>query len=240
MTGTFNIWEGVYSSFTEAAPYSLGRGFEGDVYNQRAFDAAMECVTALKKGMPIPAFHKQRSNILPPVTTMMLQQRESLKVLDFGGGLGIGYMTLEESIPLCEQKIKYSIVEFPEICEQGRNSGEFDLIHSASALQYIEDWKGLIKKFISYNPKYILLSDVFAGHIPTFVTLQNYYSSKMIHWFFNLDEFLSFFSSVGYSLKMKSYVNSRRLQTDDVLPMENFPEDHRLQQTYHLLFCRES
>ena len=248
----FNIWEVVYSSFEEAEKDSAGNGFSGDVYNTRALSAATECLDSIKAGKTIPPFHKQRSNILPPVVAMMLDSKKNLNILDFGGGLGIGYMTLAESIPDYSKKIKYSVVELPDICDQGRKlhkgwgdvtflrelpaSGAYDLIHSASALQYVEDWKALLKKLASYNPEYILLSDVFAGGFSTYVTLQNYYGSKIKHWFFNVDEFISFFSSIGYTLTMKSYVNSRRLESDDILPMENFPEQFRLQQTLHLLF----
>lgn len=252
-TEKFNIWEGVYSSFDETSTVATGAGFEGDVYNQRAYTAAKECLDALNNGKPIPPFHKQRSNVLPPVAALMLGKSTPLHILDFGGGLGIGYMTLTESIPKCAETIKYSIVEFSEICAQGRGlhadnieflealpeNKKFELVHSASALQYIEDWKGLLRKFTTYEPEYILLSDVFAGSIPTFVTLQNYYSSKIKHWFFNLDEFVSYCSEIGYELIMKNYVNSRRLQADDFLPMENFPESYRLQQTLHLLFRRK-
>jgi putative methyltransferase (TIGR04325 family) len=251
MTKTFNIWEGVYSSFEDAEKDSKGNGFGGNIYNTRALDAANACLDSLKAGLPIPSFHKQRSNILPPVVAMMLDKKESLNILDFGGGLGIGYMTLAESIPEYATKINYSVVELAEICEQGillhkdwgkinfldqlPDSNKYDLIHSASALQYVDDWKGLLKKITSYEPEYILLSDVFAGTISTFVTLQNYYDSKIKHWFFNLDELISFFSSIGYALTMKSYVNSRRLDSEDVLPMENFPAQFRIQHTLHLL-----
>lgn len=251
----FNIWEGIYNSFEDAEKVSEGNGFGGDIYNTRALSAATECLDSIKSGKPIPSFHKQRSNILPPVVAIMLDKKDDLNILDFGGGLGIGYMTLAESIQDYSEKIKYSVVELPDICDQGRKlhkgwggitflnelpaSGKYDLVHSASAIQYIEDWKGLLKKLTSYNPDYILLSDVFAGRFSTFVTLQNYYGSKIKHWFFNVDEFVSFFSSIGYSLTMKSYVNSRRLESDDILPMENFPELFRLQQTLHLLFKQE-
>lgn len=251
MAETFNIWEGIYSSFQDAEKDSAGNGFGGDIYNTRALVAAHECLESIKAGLPIPSFHKQRSNILPPVVSMMLDNKNSLNILDFGGGLGIGYMTLAESIPDYSNRINYSVVELPEICEQGvklhkdcgkinflnqlPDSDKYDLIHSASALQYVEDWKGLLKKISCYEPEYILLSDVFAGTISTFVTLQSYYGSKIKHWFFNLEELISFFSSMGYSLTMKSYVNSRRLESEDILPMGNFPEQFRIQHTLHLL-----
>lgn len=111
----------------------------------------------------------------------------------------------------------------------------FDLIHAASSFQYLECWKDLIENFASLNPKYILLSDVFAGAINSFVTLQNYYGSKIPHWFFNLQDLLDTFERHGYRLIMKSYATSRRLSVEDDLPMDNFPEALRLPQSLHLL-----
>lgn len=113
-------------------------------------------------------------------------------------------------------------------------------MHSASALQYIENWQQTLKSLSSYEAEYILLSDVFAGSIPTFVTLQNYYVSRIRHWFLSLDELLETVSSIGYRLIMKSFVNSRRLDAEDTLPMDNFPRSHRLDQTMHLLFRRNT
>lgn len=252
MTDQFYIWQGIYPSFDEAAASSSGDGFEGEVYNKRTREAADECLGSLKSGLPIPAFHKQRSNVLPPVAAMMLKSRERLSILDFGGGLGIGYLTLAESIPRCSEFIEYTIVELPSVCAQGREiysdeitflpclpeGREFDLVHSASALQYVEDWQDLLEKLCSYSPEYVLLSDVFAGSNPAFVSLQNYYNSRIRHWFLNLGELESVISSLGYRLVLRSFVNSKRLDTHDVLPMDNFPASHRIDRTLHLLFER--
>jgi putative methyltransferase (TIGR04325 family) len=161
---------------------------------------------------------------------------------------------LAESIPRRARLIEYTIVEVPELCEAGRelfskgvtyldslpSQGKFDLIYSASAMQYIEDWRQALKSLSDYGAQYILLSDVFAGSIPTFVTIQNYYGSRIRHWFLNLTELLDLVSTLGYQLVMKSYVNSRRLGVEDTLPMDNFPESHRLEQTLHLLLRRNS
>lgn len=252
MSNNFNIWEGIYSSFEQADEYVTGKGFGGVIYNERAFSAAKESFNALNIGKPIDGFHKQRSNMLPPVVAMMFSKQvyAPLRILDFGGGLGIGYMTLMESVPIHKANIDYTIVELPEICEISKKiymadevsysltlpeEGNFDLVHSASALQYIEPWKEMLTKFTDLNPQYILLSDVFAGNIPTFVTIQNYYDSKMKHWFFNLEEYLSVLRELGYHLIMKSYVSSKRNGAEDILPMDNFPEKYRVEQTLHLL-----
>jgi len=255
LTETFHIWDGIYDSFQEAGSDAVGPGFNGDIYRARALNAAHECLAALNTSRPIPPFHKQRSTLLPPVAAMMLESAHPLQILDLGGGLGIGYMTLVESIPQYTERGHYTIVEVPEICDVGRglflgrgvtyldslpSQGKFDLVHSASTLQYIEDWQQTLKSLSDYNPRYILLSDVFAGSIPTFVTLQNYHGSRIRHWFLNLDELLKLVSSLGYHLVMKSFVHSRRLGVEDILPMDNFPASHRVEQSLHLLLRRDS
>lgn len=193
-----------------------------------------------------------RGTILPAVVAMMFEQKQDddISILDFGGGLGIGYMTLVESLTEPRKKVDYTIMEVPEVCNAGRElfllneisytadfppRESFDLLHSASALQYVEDWKAMLKGFASYKSQYILLSDVFAGNIPSFVTLQNYYDSKIRHWFLNYDELIETFSALGYRPVMKSYVSSSRNGVEDILPMNNFPWEYRLDQSLHLL-----
>ena len=248
------IWEGIYPSFEDAAPHATGPGFNGDVYRTRSLATARECVAALRSGCPIPHFYKQRSTLLPPVVAVMIAQRERVRILDFGGGLGIGYMTLAESIPDADARLDYTIVELPGVCEEGRRlySGSpryvhtlpseesFDLVHASSALQYVGDWQHLLKSFAAYRAEFMLLSDVFAGAIPTFVSLQNYYGSRIRHWFLNLDELLAVCSEAGYSLSMKTFATARRLGVDDILPMDGFPPSHRLEQSLHLLVRRDT
>lgn len=163
-----------------------GNGFCGDIYQTRSLQAATECLDALKSNKPIPAFHKQRSTHLPPVVAMMLDNKIKINILDFGGGLGIGYMTLAESIPEDLKRVAYTIVEVPEVSSIGLNlhsgavnyvsnlpiEGSFDLIHAASSFQCVDNWQELVKKFVALEPQYILLSDVFAGFFKTYVTLK--------------------------------------------------------------------
>lgn len=253
MNKDFFIWEGVFQDFKNAQDFADGFGFAGETYNSRAYDVAQECILSIKNNIPIPFFHKQRSVVLAPIVAMLLNETPKIDILDFGGGLGIGYMTLKESILNINEKIKYTILELPEICKQGRelhkneinflesfpNSQEFDLVHSSSAIQYIENWKLLVKRFCSTNAKYILMSDVFAGDFETFVTLQNYYSNKIPHWFLNYNEFIEIFNQNGYKLEMRTYVSAKRLNFEDELPMTNFEEKNRLKYTSHVLFSKK-
>ena len=247
----FNIWEGVYSNFQEAYKFRVGLGFSGSTYIKRSMEVAIKCRMALRNNRPIPIFHKQRGIYLPITVGMMLGSSDKIKVLDFGGGLGIGYMSLQESIGSEVANVNYNIIEVPEVCQIASDlhvgndlvysshlptTGVFDLIHAASSIQYIEKWKDVLIKFTQLEPEYILLSDIFAGHIQSYVTLQNYYESKIPHWMLNIEEILQLFKIKGYRLVMKEYANSRRLDAQDILPMINFPEELRLSQTLHLLF----
>jgi putative methyltransferase (TIGR04325 family) len=254
MNNEFFIWEGVYNNFYEAKAFADGFGFSGETYNLRAYDAAKECLDAINSNLPIPFFHKQRSVILPPIVAMMMNSKSKLNIFDFGGGLGIGYMTLKESISDLDEKINYTIMELSFICKQGKelhngninfvedfsNLKEFNLVHSSSAIQYIDDWKGLISKLCSFNASNILMSDVFAGDFKSYVTLQNYYGNKIPHWFFSINEFIGVFEDNGYFLDMKSCVSAKRLDIDDLLPMTNFSEQYRLNYTSHMLFKKKN
>ena len=82
------------------------------------------------------------------------------------------------------------------------------------------------------------MSDVFAGNFKTFVTLQNYYSNKIPHWFLNYEEFIESFKKNGYSLSMRTYVSAKRLNYEDELPMNNFEKKYKLKYTSHLLFSK--
>lgn len=250
----FYIWQGIYPGFKEALSDARGVGFSGEVYRSRSLAVASECLNALKQGTPIPAFHKQRSTFMPLTAAMMMGGEKNIRILDFGGGLGIGYMVLVESMPTEMHRVNYMIVEVPEVCAIAAplfdgvvnytknlpQNEHFDLIHAASSFQYVEQWQDLVHSFAKLSPEYILLSDVFAGTIKTFATLQNYYENLIPHWFLNLDELLAEFEARGYSLVMKNHVTARRLDVEDKLPMDNFPVDHRLPNTLHLLFHRKT
>ncbi|MHB8130627.1 MAG: methyltransferase, TIGR04325 family [Mobilitalea sp.] len=183
----FNIWEGIYRSFEEAEPDAIGLGFNGDIYCNRAFNVAKECFDALKSSKSIPCSYKQLNTPLPAIVAMMTRSKEKLRILDFGGGLGIGYMVLAESIACHNECIDYTIIEVPQVCEVGRklfsedkniiyleslpSSASFGFIYLSSVLQYIEYWQDFLKSLSKYKASYILLSDICAGSIPTFVTL---------------------------------------------------------------------
>ena len=79
-----------------------------------------------------------------------------------------------------------------------------DIIHVGSALQYVENWRKMLKEFVRLKPSYILFTDLQAGDIPTYVTVQNYYDSKIPVWFFNISDIIKEFDGFNYKLVFKS------------------------------------
>ena len=162
----FHIWEGVYDSFQAATAESIGLGFSGEIYRKRSYLAAQECLAALAAEKPIPQFHKQRCTFMPSTVAMMLRNNSRIRLLDFGGGLGIGYMSLAESISNDLENVDYFILEDPEVAALGADLLEqrvtylpsfpfgqsFDLIYASSSFQYVNSWNDLIEDFASLTP----------------------------------------------------------------------------------------
>jgi putative methyltransferase (TIGR04325 family) len=175
-----------------------------------------------------------------------------LKVLDFGGGLGVGYFHLQECMPKVKSNILYKIVEVPEIVEEGKKFYKnlnlpvsfakniprikYDFVFCGSVLQYIKNWRYQLHELSQTDPEYILLGDVFCGEIDSFASLQNYYDSKIPHWFLSKREIENQLASLGYNLIHQDAATGSRAGHEDTLPMENFKKKHRLPNTLHLLF----
>ena len=113
----------------------------------------------------------------------------------------------------------------------------FDLVFCSSAIQYVNDWRSLVKQFAQTKPSNILLSDVFCGNFSeSFATIQNYYESKIPHWFFSTTELVVEFQKYGYELTLHTEATGKRAGKNDILPMSNFPKSLRIETTSHLLF----
>lgn len=152
--------------------------------------------------------------------------------------------------------VQFDILESEQICNKGTKElasrknisflqkmpcGEYDIIHAGRSMQYVEDWVDIIEQFCLLQPKYIIFAGLLAGEIKTFVTLQNYYGSKIPVRFQNLDEVIGKLEEKGYELIYKTLHISSRLNVDDgELPMYNFPSKYQLKYPCQLLFRKLS
>jgi len=212
-----NIWEGVYQSFDDV-PIS-GGGFNGDEWINNSAKKILKLLDNANLSGTVSTVVAYRASLLPLLVSLMGTQKKNINILDFGGGLGFTYIPVVHS-QAEKIQLEYHIVEVESVCEKGAQlfdgddqicfhtsippKLEFDIIHLGSSLQYIREWQKLLKQLASYQPKYILLTDLMAGDIPTYATAQNYYGSKIASWFFNIDEVLTEMSSGGFDLSFKS------------------------------------
>ena len=249
----FNVWEGVYSSFAEAG--ATGPGFDGEILRERSIQAGREYLRQIKQGEPLDYSLSQRNALLPVVTAMMLTRQDRVRILDFGGGPGYGLMVLIDALGNARRRIDYHVVDVRTICEAGRelfSDGEgpcfnpalppstranFDLVHTSSTMQYIEDWRAMVGLLASYRAPYVVFGDVFVGAFQSYVTVQNYYGSRIPHWFFNFRDFVSEVDRHGYELLLRTPCHVKILGNHGPLPMDNFSEQYRLSHKSNLLFA---
>jgi putative methyltransferase (TIGR04325 family) len=247
----FNIWEGIYSSFADAP--ATGPGFAGETWRSRSLALAKDTLANLAAGRPIDRALRQRNAVLPGVLEALLEREPRVRVLDLGGGLGFGYLAIASALGDRMERIDYRIVEVPEICAAGwelfaeRPGPEFaetigaspcDVAYACSTLQYIDDWKGAVAALAALEPQCIVISDLFVGNFEGYVTVQNYYESRIPYRFYRRDEIVRSVEDCGYELLGEMRGAATILGEVDVVPMPNFPEHLRVSYSTHFVFSR--
>lgn len=248
-----NTWDGIYSSFEEAPLH--GDGFGSDMWLENSLKRIEDMLTPPKNDTaPLAATY--RASLLPILAALVYEELKTVRILDFGGGLGFDFVPVASAMPKTES-MEYCVVESEKMCELG--SGVFDkdarirfsttlpsdieavdVVHLGSSLQYVKDWQQLIEQLSRYNPRFFMFTDLPAGKFPTYASVQNYYDSRIPCWFFNFREFVEQMRSVGFHLTFKSSYVYRRMNVDVEYRQDNFPEEYRLGQSSTLLFCAET
>ena len=244
------VWEGVYSSFREIE--IDGEGFDGDLYPGLVEKEVRRLVDELTKGGTVPDILRGENSLLPLLVAAISAGRNlnnRIKILDFGGGSGITYLFLKNSINNLDN-VEYHIVDYDKVSRPGRlifkedsrlffhtelpeNLTDITIIYINSVLQYIEDYPSLLKKLCSFKPEYFLFVRLSAGDIPTFVTKQvNLPGFCTPYKFLNIDDFIAAMNQLGYTLGFKSSGDTDYYQN-------NLPSPYRLGRNCNLLFIRE-
>lgn len=234
-----NIYDGVYKSFEDAK--ALGPGFLSDVW----IDSSKTRLLNLLNGKDDLLV---RQNLLPFLIPTILKTK--VRILDFGGGIGVTYAAVSKLVK--NISFEYHIVDNERICQEGRKIfksdkrvifhnkipriGMVDIVHIGSSLQYVDDWRALLGDLYTYEPKYFLFDDLHAGNIPAYVTLQNYYESKIPCWFFSLKEVIDTMKSLKYKLIFESKQRNSYFGREQKVPLNNLPKKYQIEDTVCLLF----
>jgi len=248
------IWEGIYINFLKGEDEDAV--FNGKRWEQRSLDRIENIHNRANSAKTIPSVTRYNETILPIIAGIVLGEQGKVSILDFGGGIGFSYYQVRESIPEPE-KMTFHIVENESVCKSGdrffehteniffypelpNTTEKFSIVHFGSSLQYIENWRELLSKVAQYSPSYIIFSDLYAGDIPTYASIQNYYNSKIPVWFFNVAEIIDILKEIGFVLAFKGTYAAKILGKEQSFPQNNFPEEYRLGNSCILLFRNEN
>jgi putative methyltransferase (TIGR04325 family) len=244
-----NIWEGIYPHHRDVP--IAGQRFDGETWIGKTQAYTEQILTSSKKYGTIPTEVTGEHMLLPLLASLACQDSGgSVRILDFGGGMGIAYIHLISSLVNCDS-IDYHVVEREGICEGGARLFEddkrihfypelptelpdLDIVYMSSALQYVEEYPSLLKTLCAFGAKYFLFVKLSAGDFPTYATAQkNVPGTTLPYWFINVGEIIGVMAAGGYSLLYKSALEQEYDQS-------NFPEEYRLGRTCNLLFSRDS
>ena len=192
--------------------------------------------------------------------TSKLIKKKKLRILDYGGGVGLSYLNLAKCLEDMSD-IEYVIYDSHKNCKLGRKylSGEenlhffsdfnllnfnFDLIHLGSVIQYIEDLRPelcqLLQTTSQEKPRHILISDAYVGSDKTFVTTADYYGHKHPCKFRSWSDLLDDLSFFNYKLKAKIPFIAQIHNHFEFYDMSNMPKELRIKNTWHLFFESEN
>ena len=238
------IWDGVYANFGDVP--TAGQGFASEAWLEDMERYTRAAVDALRNDRAsvapnVPQYHA--------LLSLLVASSRPVRVLDFGGGMGVGFANVRRSIA-GGMPVEYLVVDNEESCERGRRllkdfpsvrfmselprDGEsVDVMVLSGVLQFVEEYEKLLSELAVFKPTHWLFTFLPAGEIPTFASAQlNVPGSVLPVWFFNLDELVHKIEALGYELVFKSAL-------DRVFDMSNFPLTHQLPRQCNLLFRRQ-
>lgn len=132
------------------------------------------------------------------------RQADPVSVLDWGGALGHYHALARVLVP--DAELDYHVKELAAVCREGRklspevtfHEGEtclernYDLVLASGAIQYVEDWSGLLARLAPATGRYLLILKVPVTDAPSFVTLQRAYEygyeTEFLGWALNRAE----------------------------------------------------
>ena len=235
------VWEGVYPHLkdvpTERADYG------GELIDEMV-STTTAALTQWTGGQKPYLWHEPFALVAAPLAA----QRGSIRVVDFGGATGSGYVQLISSLPR-STRIDYLVVDSPEMCAAGRAvfkgdpqirfadtlppSGAVDLVYVNGVFPYIEDYRRMLGELAGLGASQIFLARLAAGSNPTFASRQlNLPGRVFAYWFLNLDEVRAILAQSGYQAVCDSFV-------DRAYDQSNLPETHRVERFRNVLFVRQ-
>jgi putative methyltransferase (TIGR04325 family) len=151
------------------------------------------------------------------VLALTAQHRDSLSMLDWGGGIG-HYCLISQAL-LADTTLDYHCKDVPLLADYGRSilpqarfyhddsclSRTYDLVLASGSLQYSHDWRATLQKLARAASPYLYVTrlPVVRQH-PSFVVIQRPhrfgYDTEYQGWFINHQELLQAAEAAGLTL----------------------------------------
>jgi putative methyltransferase (TIGR04325 family) len=240
--GSTPVWSGVYAHRREVPTHR-------DEYSGELIDEMVATTSAalsrVRSGRKPYLWHEPFALVAGALALRV----PNLRVLDFGGATGSGYVQLLSSLPR-GARVEYLVVDSAVMCEAGRSifagdarirfsetlppAGAVDLVYVNGVFPYIDDYAAKIGELAALDAEQIFLARLAAGANPTFASRQlNLPGRVFAYWFLNLDEVTSILSRAGYQLACDSFVDGHYDQS-------NLPETHRVERFRNVLYAKQS
>ena len=230
-------FEGTYQSFADVP---AGHGYNDSAWEEKTKKAALRNKSRI--GQIIPESDSFSKSLLPAIVSML--GKKEISVLDFGGAAGLDFANLLAQTGNALD-IKYHVVDVPSACKAGRDvwkndarisftetlpeNQKFDIVYSYSALQYVENYQELLKKFAACQPQAMLFCKHPAHENPPFVRLQS--EIKTPQWVFSINELKDVMARHGYNLTFRSWGETS-------YNVDNYQAPYKAPRTANLLFIR--
>lgn len=156
------------------------------------------------------------------VLALAAQEKRTLSMLDWGGGLGHYYLIGRALLP--DLGLEFHCKEVPLMAEVGRRlnpnvhwysdesclNRSYDLIMMNGSLQYLQDWAGALARIVRSVARYLFLArvPVVQGN-PGYVAVQRAYGTKMLHPQINQGVLLETVQGLGLSVVREFIVGDR-------------------------------
>ncbi len=242
--GTEKIWDGIYPHVT-AVPISRP-AYDNEARVAEFVDRTRSALAAVRKGKLLGL---EWHSTLSLLAASILHNRTEIRVLDFGGGVGLAFVELLGSLRT-NAAIKYCVVDLEKMCVAGRElfaddsriqfhvdipplQNKVDIVYASSVLPYTEDYAVVLRNLAALNAPYLLLTQLAAGEFRTYAAKQvNLAGQTLPYWFLNIKEVLGIVAAAGYILAYES-------QAGPEYDQSNYPEEYRVGRMRNLLFVRK-
>jgi len=237
------VWDGVFSRFSDI-PCATSF-IDVPLFTRLTHQETQTALARLRSrgSSDVAGDHR----ILALLASVLCAHAGRVRILDFGGGMGIGFVHVISAVGRCTA-LEYHIVETPPMCAGGlelfrddprvqfhtsipRRAGQFDIVYSCSALQYVDDYVGVLRDLCGLAAQFVLFIELSAGDVPTYVTVQrNVRGARIPYRFINGAELLRCMADSGYEVLFRS-------TGDRVYDQHNFPQRYRLGRTANILLA---